>query len=327
VKALVVGATGAVGRATVRSLAEQGADVVCLSRSGSAPAGRGVKGDVRFPGLGLDAADRALVLGGLTHVVSCAGSVDWRLGPGHARDMHLFGTRNVIDLAASAPAIERVVHVSSVLVFGRTPREVGNRDLEVGQRFRNWYEYGKFLAEREARARDDVPVRSVRLGPVLATGEQLIASAGGGLLAAVPSLVRGYPVHLPEGGRLLSYVSDAATAGEVLARALTDTTSGDVWTYFDEHCWTLAQVMTGLCSAWGVFPRIVRAPAVATVARLVGRRFGAPEGILGYDDLWPRIPREVLGELPADLPPSPEGYIEAAGEALRAAASRLPEAA
>jgi nucleoside-diphosphate-sugar epimerase len=283
-------------------------------------------GDVSQSGLGLTDADRELIRNEVTHVLSCFGSVDWQLGPAQTLELHVRGTERLLQLGAEIVHLERFVHVSSVLVFGRVARVVGNGQLDVNQSFRNWYEYGKYLAEMAAR-RDDLPVRIVRLGPVLGQGEQLLRSANFGLLAAVPSLVRGYPVRLAEGGRALSYVSDADTVGEVLSMALTDDTTGDVWTYFDEHGWSVAQVLVGLCSPWGAVPRIIDLPGVGIAGRLLGRRFGAPAAILDYNDGWPTIPIDVLSDLPAGLPPSPDGYIEAAGRLLRNHASRLLEPA
>jgi nucleoside-diphosphate-sugar epimerase len=149
-KALVVGGTGLLGGAAALALEEEGFDVVCLTRGGGAPAGTGVAGDVRMSGLGLDLSGRA-ELQDVTHVVSCFGSVDWRSGPRLARDLHLRGTRSLLEFAAGCPQLERFVHASSILALGRAEGELEGEELELGQGFRSWYDYGKFLAEREVR--------------------------------------------------------------------------------------------------------------------------------------------------------------------------------
>jgi nucleoside-diphosphate-sugar epimerase len=326
-KVLVVGAGGVVGSAVSRNLASQGAEVLALSRTGTGGVGTALAGDVRVGGLGLDRRRTEQVLDGLTHVVSCFGAVDWGAGPRDALATHRDGTRNVLDLAARAPALERVVHVSSVLALGRPPRRVGNADLDVGQRFRNWYEYGKFLAEREARARETVQVRVVRLGGILGADETFARTATSGLAAALPSLLRGYPIHLRDGGWFPVQVGDAVSAGEVLARAATDRGEARTWTWFDPRMPTLAEVLIGLCAAWRTMPKLVSLPPVRAVTALLGVRLGMPRGLLAYTEPWADIDPAVLDELPADLPACPDGYIEAAGEALLRHASRLGAAA
>lgn len=326
-KVLVAGAGGVVGGAVVRALASRDAEVIALSRSGSPDEGTALTGDVCRPGLGLDGATARRVLDGLTHVVSCFGSVDWAASPRTAFALHRDGTRNVLALAARAPRLERFVHVSSVLALGQPPRRVGNDDLDVGQRFRNWYEYGKFLAEREARACDSVPVRVVRLGGILGADEAFARSAGSGLAAALPSLLRGYPIHLHDGGQFPVYVGDAVTAGEVLARASTEPGASGTWTWFDERLPTLAEVLIGLCAAWRTMPKLVSLPPLRMVTALLARPLGVPPGMLSYTEPWGDFDPAVLEDLPAGLPPCPAGYVEAAGEALLRHASRLGAAA
>jgi nucleoside-diphosphate-sugar epimerase len=112
-KALILGGTGVVGAAVAERLLAADAEVFCLSRRGSSPLGEAVFGDVRSPGLGLDQAARERLQDGLTHIISCYGSVDWRSGPTEAVETHLDGMRNVIAFAAESPEPPRLVHVSS----------------------------------------------------------------------------------------------------------------------------------------------------------------------------------------------------------------------
>jgi nucleoside-diphosphate-sugar epimerase len=326
-KVLVVGGTGLVGSAVARAVADRGGDVVCLSRSGSAPVGIGAKGDVRAPGLGLGLRDGEQVRDGLTHVVSCFSSVDLTAGPRAAVETHQRGTTNVFEFAAGSATIERVVHVSSVLALGRASKRVGNAELAVGQRFRSWYEYGKFLAEKEARRFDAAPVRIVRLGDTLGSGATFARSARWGLGPAVVAALRGYPIYLADGGRFPIYAGEAATAGEVLVRALTETPSGKVWTWFDDRMPTLAEVLVGLCAAWQVMPRIVTLRAARTLVSALAPRLGIPRALLAYTEPWVDIDPAVLDELPADLPRCPDDYIEAAGRALLDHAATLGVAA
>jgi nucleoside-diphosphate-sugar epimerase len=322
-KVLVVGGSGLVGAAAARSLQRRGAEVYCLSRSGGAEVGTGVQGDVRKRNLGLGVRERRRLLDGLTHVVSSFSSVNPTAGPQDALDVHRAGTANVLRFAAGSRHIERVVHVSSVLVFGRSAKRVDNTHLAVGQRFRNFYEYGKFLAEQEVRAFSDVPTRVVRLGDMLGTGLPFVRSAQWGIAAAIPTLLRGYPVHVTDHGRFPVFAGEAGTAGEVLARAAVDPEGPPVWTWFDDRLPTLAEVMTGLCSAFGVMPKLVEMRALKAVGHLVGPMIGLRPEILAYTEPWVNIDPGVLAELPDDLPRCPDGYIERAGQALHEHASHL----
>jgi nucleoside-diphosphate-sugar epimerase len=321
-RALVVGGTGFIGSTVVRALADDGVDVVTLSRSGEAFAGDGVRGDVRAPELGLSRADAAELRSTVTHVISCFGSVDWHSGPRLATELHQHGTRAVMRFAESCPGLERFVHLSSVLALGRAEGPVTD-ELELGQSFRNWYEYGKYLAEREVRAAGSLPWRCVRVGGVLGPGRDVPPSTHHGMLAVVPFLVRGYPIHLAGHGRFPCYVCDAETAGAVIARAATEDGHGDVWTWFDDTLPALADVLVALCSAWAAVPRIVDLPLLAPLGRLAAGRLGMPSELLEYIDPWTEIAPEVLAALPPDLPRCPDGYVQATGEALRRASIEL----
>lgn len=63
------------------------------------------------------------------------------------------GTRNVLEFAARCPRLERVHYVSTCYVSGRHPGRFLETDLEKGQRFNNYYEETKFLAEVEVQKR------------------------------------------------------------------------------------------------------------------------------------------------------------------------------
>jgi nucleoside-diphosphate-sugar epimerase len=315
-RALVIGGTGFVGSAVVRAFDNRGIDVVTVSRSGDAFAGEGVRGDVRAHNLGMDKAEAEDLMATVTHIVSTFGSVDWGSGPRLATELHQLGTRAVMRFAERCPRLERFVHLSSVLVLGRRTEGTVVDELELGQSFRSWYEYGKFLAEREVRANDRIPWRALRVGPVIGAGEDVLPSPSHGIMAVVPLLLRGYPMHLKDHGRFPCYPTDVGVAGEVLARAALDDGSGEVWTYFDDANPSLAEVLIRLCSPWGVVPRIVDLPILNPVGRLLAERLGTPRETLEYVEPWPDIPVEVLNLLPPDLPRCPPGYVEATGKAL-----------
>ncbi len=356
--ALVVGGSGFLGKAVVRALAERGVQPLALSRAGTpvagvgtpvaragtpvadagtsvagagtpvagvgtSVAGTGIRGDATLPDLGLTPETARRLRIEVTHIVSCFGSVDWDAGPRQALDLHCAGTKRILDFAASCPRIERVVHVSSVLALGRAQGTIGNRELVVGQGFRNWYEYGKYLAECAVRREERVPSRILRIGPVLGVLEDQAPDPRYGLPAAVPYLLRGYPAHLARRGSFPCYVTDVQTAAAVVADALYHPEGGSTWTWYDPARPSLAEVLVNLCAAWNVVPRIVDARALAGIALLVARRVGVPGALQSYADPWVDIDSAVLSELPIPHQSPPANYLRLTGEAMR---NRLPGA-
>jgi nucleoside-diphosphate-sugar epimerase len=67
--------------------------------------------------------------------------------------VNVTGTSRVLDLAERAPRLERLHYVSTCYVSGRHPGLFTENDLEKGQRFNNFYEETKQLAEVEVRRR------------------------------------------------------------------------------------------------------------------------------------------------------------------------------
>lgn len=264
----------------------------------------------------MDSNELAELTATVTHVVSCFGSVDWNSGPRTATELHLQGTRYAIEFARSCRSLERIVHLSSVLVLGRASGRVTD-ELELGQSFRNWYEYGKYLAEQHVRGTDSVPWRVVRVGGVIGPGRDVPPDTSYGLLSVLPFLLRGYPIHLTDHGRFPCYVCDVETLGEVLARAAFQDGERDVWTWFDDALPSLADVLTSLCTPWSVVPKIVSMPLLVPLARAAGPRLGLHRDLLEYVEPWTEISPAVLAALPPDLPRCPAGYVQATGEAIK----------
>ncbi len=65
--------------------------------------------------------------------------------------VNVTGTQRVLDFAERAPKLERLHYVSTCYVSGRHPGVFTEDDLEKGQRFNNYYEETKQLAEVEVR--------------------------------------------------------------------------------------------------------------------------------------------------------------------------------
>ncbi len=316
---LIVGGSGYLGSAIALACAEAGARVRVVSRGGGAVAGTGLRGDVRLPRLGLSAEAAAQVRAETTHVVLCFGSVSWASGPGEALETHGAGMRSALAFLRELPELRQAVHVSSLLALGRAGGRVGNRELYTGQKFRNWYEYGKYCAERLARDATDLPLGIVRFGPVLGPDPR-----GGrpdtrhGLPAAFPHLLAGYPVHLSGRGDFPCWVTDVGSAAQVVLTALRTPIERRTWSWFDPARPTLREVFTEVCRPWGVLPRIVEARPLGRLTRLFGERVGALPELVDYATPWLNLDPAVLDDIPRPWPTPEPDYLFRTGEALRA---------
>jgi nucleoside-diphosphate-sugar epimerase len=322
-KVLVVGASGYLGAAVADACARDGYDVLALSRTGRATVGVSLAGDVRRPALGLTAERAQRIRDEVTHVVLCFGSVTWDCGPSEAVETHSTAMLNVLRFLRELPALHRVVHVSSVLVLGRAEGTVTNRELYLGQRFRNWYEYGKYCAERHARDAVDLPVRIVRFGPLLGPDIRgLPVDTSTGLPAVFPHLLAGYPVHLARRGEFRCYVGDVSGAAEVVVRALAEPGNGQTWSWFDPRMPTLAEVFREVCRPWGTVPRIVEAKLLGRLTRRVARRVGTVPELTDYAEPWFDLDPRVLDEIPGGPPTGTADYLAETGRALLQGSTR-----
>ncbi|WP_069812630.1 SDR family oxidoreductase [Streptomyces sp. TP-A0874] len=322
-KVLVVGASGYLGYWVTRSLTESGDEVWELSRRGRAWHGKALKGDVLSGRLGLD-EDALRELAEVDTVVSCFGSVDWDADPSALVGLHLSGTRNVLNTAAELPSVRRVVHISSLLALGRAEGVVGNRELSVGQTFRNWYEYAKYRSEALARQERRVPVSIVRFGPLLGPAPAELVPLTGGPLQALPNLLQGFPLFLERGGRFPVYAGDVAAAGQVVADLAHADEAPEVCTYFDPARPTLARLLHELCLPWGTVPRLLEGgTGLRRLQRLAGGRLGLSASTLEYTARLPVLDPEVLAALPGPAPGERPGYVRETAEVLRSAKRAL----
>jgi len=125
-----------------------------------------VEGDITAPGLGLESAMRRRRIDEIYHL---AAVYDLRVKRELAMRVNVDGTRHVLDFAASARQLERLHYVSTCYVSGRHAGIFREDDLEKGQKFNNFYEETKYLAEIEVRRRqaDGLPVTTYRPGIVV----------------------------------------------------------------------------------------------------------------------------------------------------------------
>jgi nucleoside-diphosphate-sugar epimerase len=176
-RAFVTGGTGFVGSKTIEALRRRGDEVVALVRSPStaeALADLGValiEGDLSMT----DAMRGAMV--GCDAVLHIAGT--YRLGiPASERpamfDANVRGTETTLD-AALAAGVPRIVHVSTVNVFGNTKGAVVDETYErdPADGYLSYYDETKVLAHRAAQARIAAggPIVIVQPGGVYGPGD------------------------------------------------------------------------------------------------------------------------------------------------------------
>ena len=132
-----------------------------------------VVGDITSPGLGLAASQAKELLKNLAGCFHLAAVYDLAVARDVGLRINVEGTKNVLEFLAGAPAFERLDYVSTAYVSGTAVGTYRETDLGVGQKFKNFYEETKFLAEvavKESR----IPAAIYRPGIVVGnskTGE------------------------------------------------------------------------------------------------------------------------------------------------------------
>jgi thioester reductase-like protein len=109
---------------------------------------RAVAADLEAPGMALASSTHERLASEIDTVVHSAASVQFTLPVEQARAINVGGTREVLALAAHAPKLDRVVHVSTAYVAGDRPGTYLEHEADIGQRPRNTYEQTKLEAER-----------------------------------------------------------------------------------------------------------------------------------------------------------------------------------
>jgi thioester reductase-like protein len=130
---------------------------------------RPMSADLTAPGLGLTGRDRADVVANVARIVHCAASMSFMVPLEEARAINVGGTREVLAIANEISGLERVVHVSTAYVAGRTPCVFREVDLARCQAFRNSYEQTKHEAEELVATTAGLPIVTVR--PSIVVGE------------------------------------------------------------------------------------------------------------------------------------------------------------
>jgi len=153
-------------QAKFAALAADRADAIESEAAANAGRIELVEGDITATGLGLDRAFRRRRIDEIFHL---AAVYDLKVRRDLALRVNVEGTRHVLDLAAAARGLSRLHYVSTCYVSGRHAGIFREEDLDKGQKFNNYYEETKYLAEVEVRRRmaDGLPVTTYRPGIVV----------------------------------------------------------------------------------------------------------------------------------------------------------------
>jgi dihydroflavonol-4-reductase len=218
-KSFVTGGAGFLGSAVVRRLLDRGDEVVGLARSDAAATTLTRLGALPVRGDITDAGTLGQLLTGVDVLFHIA--ADYRVGIKESEHEAMFrtnvdGTTIVLDAAITA-AVQSIVYVSTVGVFGNTRGKVVDETYERPDRdFLSYYDATKYMAHRVAVARQaaGAPLVIAQPGAVYGPGDR------SELGAQIDQAARGkYTIRaFSELGFTMGYLDDVAD-GVVLTQA------------------------------------------------------------------------------------------------------------
>jgi thioester reductase-like protein len=129
-----------------------------------------VAGDLTAPDLGLGAA-RDSVAGDVREIYHLAAVYDLAVRRDVGMAINVDGTRHLLDFARRCGRLERHQYVSTCYVSGKYPGIFREQDLVLGQRFNNYYEETKYLAEVLVREAADAGMPTTVYRPAIVVGD------------------------------------------------------------------------------------------------------------------------------------------------------------
>lgn len=151
-------------------LARRRVEELTAVRPGIAGRVRLVEGDITRPDLGLD-GDGAALKRATTEVYHLAAVYDLSVPRPVGMKVNVEGTRYTLDFAADCPRLTRFQYVSTCYVSGRYPGVFTEDDLIAGQRFNNYYEETKYLAEIDVQERMAQGLPATIYRPAIVVGD------------------------------------------------------------------------------------------------------------------------------------------------------------
>lgn len=128
-----------------------------------------ITGDITLPDLGMP--DPTQLYPEVREIYHLAAVYDLSVRRQVGMKVNVEGTIHLLDFAERCRSLERFQYVSTCYVSGAWPGIFSERDLDKGQRFNNFYEETKYLAEVEVqkRMRAGLPVTIYR--PAIVVGD------------------------------------------------------------------------------------------------------------------------------------------------------------
>ncbi|MBN1497540.1 MAG: NAD-dependent epimerase/dehydratase family protein [Spirochaetes bacterium] len=179
-KAFITGGTGFIGRHLARRMAQTEHEMICLARKTSDTA------ELRELGANIvigDVTDRASIMDGMRGcdwVFNLANVYSfWEPDRDIYRRVNVEGTRNVMECALES-GVSKVVHVSTIAVWGKTEESPFNEDTPPAPTRNTEYALTKFAGDQIARQlhrERGLPLVVVYPGAVVGSGDPKLTGA------------------------------------------------------------------------------------------------------------------------------------------------------
>ena len=229
-----------------------------------------VEGDITRAGLGL--TDAAAIARDVSEVYHLAAVYDLSVPRSVGMKVNVDGTRHVLDFAETCSGLRRFQYVSTCYVSGRYAGIFRESDLVKGQKFNNYYEETKFLAEVEVQERMKNGLPATVYRPSVVVGDShtgatqkydgpyvairwLLRQPGVAIMPVVGDTTRTRLILVPR-----DFVIDALAYLSGLPAAV-----GKVYQLADPHPLTVDEILTAIAKATGRV--VVRVPLPLGLAK------------------------------------------------------------
>jgi thioester reductase-like protein len=251
-----------------------------------------VSGDLTVPGLGIDSAQSEIDFSSLTEVFHFAAVYDLNVRESLAQKVNVEGTRNVLEFLRTIPKLQKFHYVSTCYVSGKYNGVFHETDLEVGQKFNNFYESTKYEAEKLVRAKMKAGLPTIIYRPSIVVGNSqtgetqkfdgvyfvmqwLLKQSKNAILPRL-SNPENFTINLVPSDYVLDAMAYLAVQGASI---------GKTFQLADPHPLTIAQVTQVLAAACE--RKLIEIPVPRSIAKFAVGKIPGVEG-------WVGIPRNAL---------------------------------
>ncbi len=127
-----------------------------------------VEGDITKPRLGLRFRALRRIRKEVTEIVHCAAQTRFGIPIEEARATNTYGTSNVLSVARECKRLEKLAHLSTVYVAGRTAGRIPEAPLDNHNGFVNTYQQSKYEAEQLVlESMSEIPTVIYRLSTII----------------------------------------------------------------------------------------------------------------------------------------------------------------